>query len=638
MKSKIIGIITLFFFCQMATHAVTQYGQPFASVPAIQDIVMYEVNLNAFDKDKSFRAVENRLDEIKALGVNVIWLMPIYPIGEEKSVGSPYAVKDYFGINKTFGNKDDLRRLVSEAHSRGMAVILDWVANHTAWDNPWVSNTSWYTQDKAGNIVSPLEQNWSDVADLDYSNVEMQNEMIRALKFWILEANVDGYRCDYATGVPADFWKRAIDTLHAMPQRELIMFAESDDKALFNAGFDIIFGWNYYNALHKVYTEGNTAEDLMTANTQDYAGIADHKEFLRFTTNHDDNIWDDLPQNVFTNERGAITAFVLSAFRGGIPLIYNGQEVGCEQKLGFFAGNSTYIDWSANPDILQEYKDILKLRTENLALSKGSLTTFNDHTDIASFLYQDGTEEMLIIANVRDQKVNYTLPTTLANSMWHNGITHEPVELGQSITLEAFDYLLLTSSNVEDTSSITIRLKKYNNWDKVYLYGWKNDEAIIGSWPGVQLQEDNGWFSYTISDTTANVIFTNNSGEQTINLFSNDDMCYEISGGVDASQELLMYSTDCPEVETTSTFTNRAGADIEIYPNPASSSITIVSPDGLKRVQIYSILGTLLQQKEVDTHQLEIDTSELKSGTYLTAMMTDDKKIRHKKIIIKKQL
>lgn len=197
-----------------AYHAI-----PFDNVPATVDVVMYEVNLRAFSSTGDLQGVINRLDEIKSLGVNVIWIMPIHPIGEINSVNSPYSVKDYKAVSSEYGTLEDLRNLTAEAHERDMAVIMDWIANHTAWDNEWINNKSWYTQDGNGNIVHPPGTNWLDVADLNYENMDMQNAMIDAMKYWILQANVDGFRCDYADGVPYEFWKRAIDTLTSLPER-----------------------------------------------------------------------------------------------------------------------------------------------------------------------------------------------------------------------------------------------------------------------------------------------------------------------------------------------------------------------------------------------------------------------------------
>ena len=186
---------------------------------------MYEVNERAFSTSGNLQGVINRLDSIKALGVNVIWLMPIHPIGTINSVNSPYSVKNYFGVNTEFGTLTDLRELVEEAHNRNMAIILDWVANHTAWDNPWIDSTKWYTQDGNGNIISPAGTNWADVADLNYSSQNMRLEMIKAMRYWILTANIDGFRCDAADMVPYDFWQQAISKLKELQGQKINIFS-----------------------------------------------------------------------------------------------------------------------------------------------------------------------------------------------------------------------------------------------------------------------------------------------------------------------------------------------------------------------------------------------------------------------------
>jgi len=207
---------------------------------------MYQVNIRTFSPEGNLQGVTKRLDAIQSLGANVIYLMPIYPLGEVRSVNSPYCIKDYSLVNEEFGTLDDLRTLVEEAHNRDMAVILDWVANHTSFDNVWVEeHRSWYMQDSGGNIINPPRQNWRDVAQLDFSNQEMRLEMIETMKDWVLKANVDGFRCDYSDGPPYDFWKQAIDTLRAIPNRKLLLMSEGRRSDHFKAGFDYNFGFSF---------------------------------------------------------------------------------------------------------------------------------------------------------------------------------------------------------------------------------------------------------------------------------------------------------------------------------------------------------------------------------------------------------
>ena len=185
-----------------------------AGVPNRQDATIYQVNIRAFSQAGNFAGVTARLDSIKALGVNVIYLMPVYPVGTVKSVNSPYCVKDYKAVNSEFGTLADLRTLVDGAHSRNMSVMLDWVANHTSWDNYWITaHKSWYAQDANGNIISPPNTGFTDVAQLNFNNDTMRLAMIADMKYWVYAANIDGFRCDYADNPPVTFWQQAIDTL-----------------------------------------------------------------------------------------------------------------------------------------------------------------------------------------------------------------------------------------------------------------------------------------------------------------------------------------------------------------------------------------------------------------------------------------
>lgn len=422
-------------------ETLVQYDVPFENVPQTSDIAMYEINPMAFSSNGNLEGIEARLDSIKNLGINVVWLMPIHPIGELNGVGSPYCVKNYTEINPNYGTLEDLRKLVKEAHSRNMAVIMDWVANHTAWDNAWVENKSWYTQDDSGNIISPSGMGWDDVADLNYSSTDMRSEMISAMKYWILTANIDGYRCDYAEGVPADFWKQAIDTLRNIPDREIIMFAEATDKDLYSSGFDMVFGWNFYDKLKEIFTNGTSASELTSANTNDYTDIPSGSEVIRFTTNHDFNS-EESPVSIFKGNKGSMAAFVLSSYMGGVPLLYNGQEVGCPVELSFFSGGTTKIDWTINPEIWIEYKKLMNFRNNSNAVKTGSIESFSNN-DIVAFKRISGTEEVLVIVNVRDSSVNYQLPASLTNTNWKNALDGSDLLLENTISMQAFSYLIL---------------------------------------------------------------------------------------------------------------------------------------------------------------------------------------------------
>lgn len=418
----------------------TQYGTPFSQVPEIEDIVLYEVNLRAFSSAGSLNGVTARLDELKNLGVNVVWLMPVHPIGQVKSVNSPYSVKDYKAVSAEYGSMEDLRRLTDEAHARGMAVMMDWVANHTAWDNAWIDNKSWYTQDAAGNIIHPSGTNWQDVADLNYNNAEMRQAMIDAMKYWVLEANVDGYRCDYADGVPFDFWKQAIDSLEAIPGRELIMLAEGNRADHYDAGFDLTYAWEFYGALKNVFG-GGPAGNLFTTHQNEYSNVPAGKHKLRFTTNHDESAWDKTPIVIFNGKAGALAASAIAVYMGGVPLLYTGQEVGRVNTVPFFSPSP--INWNDNPDMLNAYKNMMGFYINSEAARKGTLTQY-PHNDVVCFTKTYQNREMLVIVNTRNQTIDFELPSGFQNTVWLD--VYSPtgfLSLYTTVSLAPYEYLLL---------------------------------------------------------------------------------------------------------------------------------------------------------------------------------------------------
>ncbi|MEI6408258.1 MAG: alpha-amylase family glycosyl hydrolase [Bacteroidota bacterium] len=425
----------------VTTENPVQYETPFLGIPQTADVVMYEINERAFSAAGTFAGILPHLDSIKSLGVNVIWLMPINPIGAVKSVNSPYCVKNYVEVNPEYGNLENLRTLVREAHKRNMAVILDWAANHTSWDNPWVqAHKDWYTQDAAGNIIYPEGTNWQDVADLNYNNAAMRLEMIKALKYWVLTANVDGYRCDAADYVPYSFWKQAIDSLKLVPNRKLVMLAEGARKDHFDAGFQMNFGWDLFNKNVDVFKNSQPASGLNTTHQSEYSGLPNGVQKLRFTSNHDKDAWEDTPLGFFGGKDGSMAAFVMAAYMGGVPLIYNGQEVGCPVKLPFFSRSP--INWATNPDMMLAYQKLMNIRSSHSALRSGSLEYYAD-ADIAAFKRKYLNDEVLVIVNTRNVAKTYQVSGAIQNTSWTDALTGTALTLGNQLSMNAFEYRVL---------------------------------------------------------------------------------------------------------------------------------------------------------------------------------------------------
>jgi glycosidase len=417
-----------------------QYGTPFQGVPDARDVVIYQVNMRAFSNTRNFQGVITRLDSIKALGANVIYLMPIYPVGELRAFNSPYCIKDYKAVNPEFGTLADLRALIDGAHERGMSVILDWVANHTAWDHEWMSNPTWYAKNGSGEMYSP--NGWNDVVQLNFSNSEMREEMIRAMKFWVLTANCDGFRCDYSDGPPLDFWKQAIDTLRNIQTHKLLLLAEGTKTGTFSQGFDYTFGFRFYDQMKKVYANNQAATTIDNINTTEYSDAGDNQRVVRYITNHDVNSSDGTPIDLFGGMEGSMAAFVVAAYMKGVPMIYTGQEVGTPYRISFpFTGNT--INWTLNPSMTAEYKKIIAFRNSSAAIRRGTLTSHSTQ-DVCAFTKVSGTETVFVAVNVRNSTSTYTLPVGVSNSAWNNAFTGTQVTTDAEISLEPYEYYVLT--------------------------------------------------------------------------------------------------------------------------------------------------------------------------------------------------
>lgn len=413
------------------------------TIPKTEEIVMYEVNIRALSSTGDFQGVIHRLDEIKALGINVIWLMPIHPVGQINSVNSPYCVQNYKEVNPEFGTLTDFKNLVKEAHKLDVAVIIDWVANHTSWDNPWISNKDWYSQDGSGNIIHPAGTNWQDVADLNFVNAQMRLAMIDAMEYWVNVADVDGFRCDAADFVPFDFWQQALSALNDNPEKPLILLAEGARSDHFTAGFQMNYSWDFYNKLKGVFNQNQAASGLFTVNDNEYKNIPEGRHKLRFTTNHDESAWDATPVVLFNGKQGALAASVLAIYLQGIPLLYGSQEVGVSETVPFF--QHATIDWNQNPDMLGEYKKILAFYNASETARNDSITelkTFS-HKDILAFERTSKQEKVFVMVNTRKVAIAYGVPSELVNSVWKDAFDDSPVTLSSAIELQPYQYRVL---------------------------------------------------------------------------------------------------------------------------------------------------------------------------------------------------
>lgn len=588
-----------------------QYNTPFAGMPDPRDAVIYQVNIRCFSATRNFQGIIARLDSIKALGVNVIYLMPIYPVGTLKSVNSPYCVKDYLAVNTDFGTLTDLRMLIDGAHSRGMAVLLDWVGNHAAWDNAWISNKSWYNQDASGNILSP--SGWTDVAQLNFQNQDMRQAMISAMKYWVYTANCDGFRCDYADGPPADFWKQAIDTLRNIQTHKLLMFAEGTRSNHFSSGFDYIFGMRLYSQLKTIYSSNASVTNINAINNSDYVGASATNGVVRYTTNHDVNSSDGTPLDLFGGSTGSMAAFIVAAYMKGVPMIYNGQEVGNPLRLTFPFLTSS-INWKLNPSSVAEYKKIIAFRNSSEAIRRGNLVTYSN-ADICAFTKSSAAETVFVLSNLRNSTITYTLPPSIANTQWMDAFTGENIQFSAQISMFPYQYKVFRINQNTPVTGITVRFKKPATWTKVSLYTWSPE--VLGGWPGASLTETNGWYNYTF-DTTftgANLIFNNGgAGEQTVDYTISTSTCLEASSTMSGGKYPVSVAACTTGVE-----------DINLpapvlYPNPVKNKLCFSGSENIAKITVYSLTGEVVLTASSFSDNPSVDASTLKPGVYFVSI------------------
>ena len=364
--THLLIIISLFVLLN-----ITSYSQNHTSWS--YNLGLYEVNVRQYTEEGTFAAFETHLPRLKEMGAGILWFMPIHPIGEKNrlgTLGSYYSVQDYMDVNPEFGTLSDFKNLVSKAHDMGFYVLIDWVANHTAWDNPLtISNPEWYTKDAQGNFMPPEGTDWSDVIDLDYSKQGLRDYMIDAMKFWITETDIDGFRCDAASMVPLVFWETAIKELKDI-KPDILMLAEADGTEYEDVGFDMTFAWGLYgfgggvfsNIINGSYN-GYNANFLNTYLTKELNYFSDEHYRLYFTSNHDENSWYG---TVFERFDDAAEIFaVITLTMNDMPLIYSGQEAGLNKRLQFF--EKDLINWKEHP-FYDIYKTLLDIKKENSAL------------------------------------------------------------------------------------------------------------------------------------------------------------------------------------------------------------------------------------------------------------------------------
>jgi len=367
---------------------------------------IYEVNLRQYTQEGTFNAFASHLPRLKNMSVQTLWLMPVQPIGllnRKGTMGSYYSILDYTSVNPEYGTLEDFRSLVQQAHQLGFKVIIDWVANHTSWDHVWTkTNPDYFTKDEHGNFRPPYPD-WADVIHLNYNNSKLWAAMIKAMRFWVKDFDIDGFRCDMAHLVPLDFWKAARESLDK--EKKLFWLAETEEP-VYHEAFDASYTWEF---LHKMeaYWRKETDINGLDFVLHKYASVFPPSAMrLYFTTNHDENSHSG---SEYRRMGDAAKVFaVLCATWNGIPLVYSGQELPNYDSLQFFEKDP--IKWLDENHLHGFYKTLLEFHSNHPALraSDDNVRTFRLHTssdhEVFAFLRKNGDSEVLVALNLSDNK------------------------------------------------------------------------------------------------------------------------------------------------------------------------------------------------------------------------------------------
>lgn len=413
-----------------------------------KNAIIYQLNTRQFSKEGTLKAAQTQLPRLKALGVDIIWLMPIHEIGVKNrkgGLGSPYSVKDYYSVNPDLGTLDDLKAFTAEAHRLGLYVILDWVANHTAWDNPLtVQHPDWYERDLDGRFRPTPWWDWSDIINLSYAKPETRRYMTEAMAYWVREADIDGFRADVAGFVPLDFWETARAQLETI--KPVFLLAEWEMRDVHYAAFDASYAWSWSEAMRKIVKGQADVNALFVFYSWNESAYPREAMRMIMTSNHDQNAWEGTEFEWFGPAREA--AIVLSIVGEGIPLIYNGQEAGNEKRLAFFERDP--IVWREHSQGAL-FKTLFALKHANKALWNGQwggrmhAVVNTAPSQVLSFFRRVEEDQVFAAINFSDQARTVTFKATHHHGAYVDAFTGEAVDVdgAMAMTLPAWGYRVL---------------------------------------------------------------------------------------------------------------------------------------------------------------------------------------------------
>ncbi|HUH46559.1 MAG TPA: alpha-amylase family glycosyl hydrolase [Arenibacter sp.] len=463
-------LITLFYSCkEQANPDAALVDVESVPIPELMEkAVIYEANIRQYSPEGTFNAFAKDIPVLKDLGVKIIWVMPINPISKikrkatgekftseieneeerKKYLGSYYSISDYKTINPEFGTFEDFKNLVDTAHDNEMLLIVDWVPNHTGWDHPWITtNPEYYTQNSKGEIIDPLNPDtgeswgWTDVADLNYDNMEMRQEMIRGMKYWVENADIDGFRMDVAHQVPLAFFEEAIAEMKTI--KPIFMLAEAEQPNLLQIGFDMQYGWDLHHLLNDIAQGTKNVADFDIYMTKVDTLLKDGGINMNFITNHDENSWSGTLGERMPNNKEIFTA--LTYIMPGMPLLYSGQEYDLNHRLKFFEKDSI-------PKTKGKYYELLEklgaFKNNNKALNTGiNPATYirintSDDKSVLAFCREKNQEKVVFIGNLSDMDKGITLDLKGSYTNYLSGRDFE-MEKNATLQLAPWEYRIL---------------------------------------------------------------------------------------------------------------------------------------------------------------------------------------------------
>ena len=402
--------------------------------------ILYEMNIRQFTTEGTFRAASERLPFLRSIGVDAIWLMPIYPIGEEDrkgSLGSYYSIRDYKGVNPEFGSEADLRDFITKAHALGIKILFDWVANHTARDARWISERplDWYERDSEGRAKVPWD--WSDTAKLNYANREVWRGQIDAMRYWVEQFGIDGFRCDMAMLVPIEFWQEASAELHSI-KSDIFMLAEAEEDNLFEGAFNMSYQWNIHHIMCDIAKGARRVWDLRNAMHAERQRYPREAMRLSFTSNHDENSWSGSEQSRFGRALEVMTAMTF-LMPSTMPLIYTGQEVGYDHSFAFFDRDPIPEELYKEGYATELYRRLADLKHSQRALDSGQrggdvIEIENNAKDcMMTFVREVDDSRVVAIVNLSPYTIHADFRTGIYAGKYRDAISGERVILDEHV-------------------------------------------------------------------------------------------------------------------------------------------------------------------------------------------------------------